>query len=394
MNKLPVFLLQLFLGVCLIFLLPSLGWAATVTPDSQAQTVLGIEDALFGIHYNQDKLDTRVTRLEQTVFGQASAANVPIDSRISKLKTVLSSGTLGPLSPTASSAAKPGSNVQAQSPSVQKKPTQAANKPSSPLSTVVQTPKSALSTTPLAGETDYPTVSQMEQKLFGKTFVKEDITLRLSRLEKQVFKITQNGGLADRVDNLRLVVLGDTDTGGPASSVSSAIPGYGNTQQLPQYSPINSTTGVSGTQVYQNPYGGSVAASSPRGSTGGISPSPYASPQQYGSQVSYYSPAAAGGGVNNTAGAPTPDMLAAMSEVEKEVLGNTFPAEPINSRLDRVETKVFHSTSPEMSSEDRMQRVISVASAGGAPPTARARAKSTFQTLLPIILTILPMVLL
>jgi hypothetical protein len=83
-----------------------------------------------------------------------------------------------------------------------------------------------------------------------------------------------------------------------------------------------------------------------------------------------------------------------MEEIEKEVLGSTYPTEPLTTRLDRLETKIFKSTSPEMSPEDRMQRVIAVASAGGAPQSASSKAKSTLQVLLPIILTILPIILL
>jgi hypothetical protein len=87
-------------------------------------------------------------------------------------------------------------------------------------------------------------------------------------------------------------------------------------------------------------------------------------------------------------------MMAAMAEVEKQVIGSTFPSEPMNTRLDRLESKIFQTTSPEMMPEERIQRVIAVASAGGAPMSPKEKAKSTFQTILPIILTILPMLLL
>ena len=77
------------------------------------------------------------------------------------------------------------------------------------------------------------------------------------------------------------------------------------------------------------------------------------------------------------------------------VLRTSYPQEPVDIRLNRLESHIFHSTSPELEPEDRLMRIMAVASAGGdKPPTPQSRAKSTFQSLLPIILTILPMLLL
>jgi hypothetical protein len=269
----------------------------------------------------------------------------------------------------------------------------------------------------------------MELKRFGKTYVQDDITVRLSRLEKDVFKTVQTGELADRVDNLRLVVLGDT--GNVASTAAASQdpmaggggayyppgPSYGSGYSsgnysggysgggYPMYGPsassypqppnygASSYNGTPIASVGQPSYGGRYAGD-PSGGYGGAMPGSY-NTGSYNSGGAY--PGAYGGVPGNSAGVsadPTPDQLAALSEVEKDVLGHTYPSESFNDRLDRVETKVFHTTSPEMSNEDRIQRVIAVASAGGAPPTGRAKAKATFQTLLPIILTILPMVLL
>jgi hypothetical protein len=99
-------------------------------------------------------------------------------------------------------------------------------------------------------------------------------------------------------------------------------------------------------------------------------------------------------GMNAPGGEPTADMIAAVGEVEKEVIGQQFPSDPFTARLDRLESKIFHSTSPEMPLEDRMQRIAAVATAGGAPESPKTKTKHTIQALLPIILTILPLVLL
>ncbi len=466
MKNTTIFLIQLLLwlsiaGSSIIGISP----AAAMMPKEEIQAVQTLEDSLFAIHYDQDPISSRLSRLEETVFGQAQSTT-SVDARIAKLQGALSRTALGPLSPTAAQSAKPATQSNAATlPSATQPTTTAGNsiastsgtqsipgRPFTPNASAQTAGKSVKTNTvnttrppanaypgkttaaiPEPGETDYPTVSQMELKTFGKTFPKEDITNRLNRLENQVFKMPQTGSLADRTDNLRLVVLGDAGQGapnityGPASMSPNYTgsgqpdpnlnngsynagynPGYaqgynpGYTQgnagypQPPNYGgqgnysypPANPMPGYNnGTPMAQSGSTSSIGYSMPNtGSTnnpmpgyGNASP-PVATP--------YPTPSA------NANNAATPDMLAAMNEVEKEVLGTTYAAEPINTRLDRVENRVFKTTSPDLSSEDRIQRVIAVASAGGAPMSNRAKTKATLQTLLPIILTLLPLILL
>jgi len=405
---------------------------SNTAPSQQVQAVQTLEDTLFAVHYDQDALDARVSRLEETVFGQAQTGS-SLDARISKLKSALSPSALGPLSPTAKTTASSSSNASPandsagssgsqQTPKAQNTASpKIASSSGTSRSNAPQSGKSfgnySASPAPEPGETDYPTVSQMEQKLFGKTYVHEDITLRLNRLEKEVFKTVQTGALADRVDNLRMVVLGDL--GAPAAAATGNSMAYGNdpasggynTYPQQSYPPNNygnanynngggyqsyggGNYGSANTGYPQPPnYGNSYGDPYGGGYSGGYGGTPIASSQStYGGNGGYYPPA--GGASVSASGAPTPDMLAAISEVEKEVIGQTFPSEPLNTRLDRVENKVFHTTSPEMSNEDRIQRVIAVSSAGGAPESRKTKTKHAIQTLLPIILTILPLVLL
>jgi hypothetical protein len=58
---------------------------------------------------------------------------------------------------------------------------------------------------------DYPVVTQMESKLFGQSYAKEDIYNRLNRLETHLFGKTSQGDLSDRVDKLSESVLKDND---------------------------------------------------------------------------------------------------------------------------------------------------------------------------------------
>lgn len=381
------FLQQFWIGAIAIGMMALFGWvlpspvqAAAMAPTQQVQSLQALEDALFTVHYDQEPIDSRLGRLEQTIFGQAQTGTA--DSRITKLQKVLSPGSLGPLSPTAKPADKqPVANSAPETASntntIKKPVFSSAVKPNK--SPAPAAPATAMA--PQSGETDYPTVSQMEQKVFGKTFAQEDITQRLPRLEKQVFNNAQNGILSDRVDNLRLVVLGDT---GNQQPMSGYIPpnyyapqsGYGNNMpNPPQFYMPN--------QSYNSPFNsGPVASGSPNQGYPGDDPSTGL-------------PNNMNGGMNsNNDDNPTPDMLSAISEIEKEVMGQQYTSEPFTTRLDRLENKIFHVTSPEMPTEDRIQRITAVASAGGAPESPKTKAKHTLQSLLPIILTILPLVLL
>lgn len=434
MKRIAVFLIHL---LCMVVLMavPGPVQAAPSASNQQAQAVQTLEDTLFAVHYDQESLDARVSRLEETVFGQAQTG-ATLDARIAKLKSALSPSALGPLSPTAKAKSAPNNNEASQnnastaSQSVSKpKTTSSQPTPRAQSQPVASQTAPSYKAIPAPGETDYPTVSQMEQKLFSKTYTQEDITQRLARLEKEVFKVPQTGALADRVDNLRLVVLGDMgapggnnataySAGPSAGSAYNNYPGPANAYPPQQYTQIppsgqgyqpyyggsasypqspNYGAGrygdpYSGTPIASNqPYGGSYYGQSYNGGDpGNYPPIASASPGTYAGGNGYAPPSASA----STGGAATPDMLAAMQEVEKEVLGHTYPSEPMNTRLERLENKVFHATSPELSDEERMQRVIAVSSAGGAPESRKTKAKHTFQTLLPIILTILPMVLL
>lgn len=361
--------------VCLVAFLAlvlSSTYAATTVPTQQIKSIQSLEDALFAVHYDQDSVEARLSRLEQTIYGQTQTGSV--DTRLAKLQKVLSPNSLGPLSPTA----KP---VESTPP--QQQPVATSKKPT-PKATATNTAKpesTANNIPPSQDATDYPTVTQMEQKVFGKVFVQEDITQRLGRLEKQVFKNAQNGSLADRVDNLRLVVLGDVPTSAP------------NIGYIPQGYPQQNYGYPSPPSFPNSPYSGGGMPNTPGQGYSG-QPNYNAPPSMaYPSDMSDPNNSMANG-MGAPGDSPTPDMIAAIGEVEKEVIGQQFPSDPFNARLDRLEGKIFHSTSPEMPLEDRMQRIAAVATAGGAPESPRTKTKHTIQALLPIILTILPLVLL
>lgn len=386
MKRKDFFLIQLLLWLAVFVLLTGPVHAASMSPVQQTQAVQTLEDTLFAVRYDQEAMPARLGRLEETVFGQAQN-NLSVDARITKLQGALSPSTLGPLSPLAKPA--PVANNTNNAPQQQIQNNQQVASSSGNLGNIQAVQQEAK---PVPGETDYPTVTRMEQKLFNRAYTNEDVTRRLERLEKQVFKTVQKGDLADRVDNLRLMVLGDTGNPQVATANTQPYPQTSYSSQQAYSQPYNYNTQLPQNGQYnQGQYNQGQYTQVPSTYTG----TPISSTQPYygPSQPATYQPTPYPQTAQSN-GQPTPDTLAAMNEVEKQVLGSTYPSEPVTSRLDRLETKIFKTTSPEMSDDDRMQRVIAVASAGGAPQTGAARAKSTMQTLLPIILTILPMLLL
>jgi hypothetical protein len=290
------------------------------------QKLASLEEKLFMETYLKEAPEARLSRLESTVFGQART-DVPMPERISQLQQ-----TVMPHQETVSPIAT----------------TQPAAEP--PITTQPQPPR-----TEAVDATDYPSVTMLEERVFGTTYVKEDITRRLARLEGRVFGYEQRGAMADRLAQLQMTVLGTTD---PGKVVLGSPPAEDGRTPLPS-------------DVYTHPYNGQAASS-----YASIPPvnNPYqpASPQYN-----------------------DPQMMRALDDVERNVLRTTFPGDPLDARLARLENHIFHSTSPEMEPGDRLMRIMAVASAGGdRPPTPQSRAKSTFQSLLPIIITILPMLLL
>ena len=219
--------------------------------------------------------------------------------------------------------------------------TPAQNPPPQQQQAIQPTQQPSAAMTPLPDESDYPAVTALEQKVLGQTFAGQDITQRLGRLEMATFQSVQRGALADRVTNLQLLVFGN-----------------GNSQQQQQAS---------------------------------------AAPVQYGQNESYGPPAPVQSGpqyASRQIATSQNDITAATAQVEQQVFRHTYPADPLSARLDRLEMRMFHNTSPDMGPEDRLQRVIAVAAGGGdqagpAPTTLKSKVSGLLPMLLPVAIMLL-----
>lgn len=137
------------------------------------QSILGkLEDSLYGYQYNNENDLTRLNRLETTVYGTTS--NKSQNERIAKLKKDLSADLIGQeITPTEDTFADPSDSYKS-----------------------IEPPKAA-------SNVSYPAVDELEEEVFQKTFPKEDISVRLSNLEKKTFNKTYTDDLSTRVDRLK-----------------------------------------------------------------------------------------------------------------------------------------------------------------------------------------------
>lgn len=333
-------------------------WALPQPQDLASLSAM--EQSLYSVRYDKEPVEQRLTRLESTILGDAQASE-SVDDRLAALKRVFSA------SQPPSSASKP-STVASDAPKTGSVPTASsyddnAFSPSAP---------PAFSSQKSPGESDYPTVTAMETKVWGRSYAGDDINQRLQRLEKQVFGGPQRGALVDRVDGLRLAVLGDTGMGS-APTVA----------QNQSFSPPDPTSGWNAPppSAGYSPWYPSTPAAQPA-----MAYSPYPPQASNSYPTTDY-------GSSPVMAAPNADIVSAIGQVEQQVLRKTYPADPVDSRLSRLETKIFHASAPPtLSEQDRLQRIIAVASAGGnsgAPSTAAM----TMRGVLPVLLMLLPLLL-
>ncbi len=315
-----------------------------------------MEEALFSTTYQQEPLGQRLSRLEDSVYGEVLFSLSPTE-RIKTLHFTLIERQR--VAHVKKETLEPKNNKV--------KVIKSGKSPQNLEEDSVVAKQKALEKKALeekkserigAGESDYPIVAILENKVFGRTEPQRDLAKRLDGLESQVFGRPQRGPYSARVDNLRLVVLGDT---GGAMSSSSYPSGNEQSSQRPQNTsyfpgipPLRSHF------PYQN-QGSRRGGSSPVFVTHGQAPP---------------MPGAQKGIQNSHAKGVTFD--ASLVQAEQAVLQQSFPMELTNHRLNRLEEALFGRVAPpEVSEQDRLDRVLAVASAEGQATSDRDPLLST-----------------
>jgi hypothetical protein len=140
-------------------------------------------------------LEERVSKLEKVLFGQVQSGE--LSKRQQHLLSVLNKQQPIPQELQSSPTQAQGTETATKAP----ESISSASSPSGFTPEKANTPPPQLK--PMDGESDYPTISKYEYQLFGKSYVKEDITVRLSRIEKTLFgKDAHKDALVDRMDHI------------------------------------------------------------------------------------------------------------------------------------------------------------------------------------------------
>ena len=243
-----------------------------------SSTLDKIENNIYGFTY-MDSDDSRVTRLEQSIYGEGKSGK-SLEQRVKDLNKDMSADMIGQeISPREDTFDDTLEENLAQS-----------------------------DTPPKGANVDYPSINELEQKLFQKENKNMDLTARLTALEKQAFGTTYDSdSFSERVDRLQAKIK-------PKSFMDNSIAQSSNYFYDDDIVPLDENYKL-------NEY----------------SPPDF----DYGSYNARH---------------PSKVNLAS---VEKSMFKKTFNNDDINNRLSRLESTMFGTTFTQDTQEQRINRIAS-----------------------------------
>ncbi len=147
---------------------------------SHSNIIGKIENSLYGFQYTDENDAARLDRIEKSVYG-TSFSHKSQAQRVEKLRKDLSADLIGQeISPVEDTFAEPEDSIAYEPPQKE------------------------------ASNITYPAVDELEKEVFKKTFGSQDITVRLSNLEKKTFNKTFNDDLNSRVERLKAQIAPET----------------------------------------------------------------------------------------------------------------------------------------------------------------------------------------
>lgn len=157
---------KIIIAICLIMSINC------VQAGQYTATIDKIENEIFGFQYGNESDEQRLSRIEESVYGRASSGST--QTRVAKLTKDLSANEIGKeITPREDTFMDETGDYIAESP------------------------------IPQGPNVDYPAVNELEKIVFNKENKNQDISVRLSNLEKETFGKTYNDDLSTRVDRLR-----------------------------------------------------------------------------------------------------------------------------------------------------------------------------------------------
>lgn len=134
-------------------------------------TIEKLENSLYGFTYSGESENSRLDRIENSVYGTVSTKSA--NERVARLKKDMATDLIGQeIEPVEDTFADPEDSY------VEREPVAASN-------------------------VNYPAVDELEEMVFNKNFHGEDIKKRLSKLEMQTFGKEYNDDLSTRTDRLK-----------------------------------------------------------------------------------------------------------------------------------------------------------------------------------------------
>lgn len=375
---------------------------------SDDPNLVKLEQKFFQHSYPKESNEERLDRLEKMIFGEAKDGNERerLDNLVSAVPSLnapaddVSGSGAGTGGTGGGNGARGGNSRNSGGSNVASDDDPGANKPQK-----------------VEGESKYPAVTAMEQKVLGKEYTGEPVAQRLARLETKVFgKPSGIDDLTDRMDRLKSKTGIDIARQAPPGSdwddeddIDFPAPSTARRPAPYQYQPKPGDDGRSFSgrdlrQDMQKAFGspgnrsitgggtggsGSYGMGSGVGIGGGSGSYGMSPPRSFGGSGTG-SNIGMGAGSGYPSGIPTAPPIASrqpappsamaggmglsqtVSVLETEIFGKNYAKDPLPARVARLEATVFPQQSPanERTLPDRINRLTSVVpiSSGQAPP--------------------------
>lgn len=285
--------------ICLAILLTA---GSVTAATSNSQILDKIENSIYGFTYSKESEQTRIERLEESIYGQKS--NGAIQNRIAKLKNDMSADLIGQeITPTEDTFREPENNWVAE-------------KEPEPVE---------------SGNIDYPVINELEKQIFKKEFKGQNIKTRLSNLENKTFgKSYDSEDLSTRVDRLKAEIKPQSFMDNQIAKQENNFYG-GDIDKMAQNYHLNSYGNPDNYDVYDS----------------------FNNRQNYGYDDDYM-------------GSPNvfkPSKPLNISTIEKTLYKTKYENEPMASRLSRIESSIFGSVFAQDSESERLARISSAINA-------------------------------
>jgi putative component of toxin-antitoxin plasmid stabilization module len=355
---------------CIVSLVLSLNVAIAAT-SSDIEAIGKLENKFFQHDYPKDDINARLDRLEQIVFGEAKQG-LEADRIANLISAVPASVTKSD-----NSAGLDNSLSKADS-----KPYE-SNSLGSNNSGMQKAIKDTSSTyEPVANSSEYPAVTAIEKRLFGKDYAAEGIIKRLERLETKEFgKVSNIDDLSERVDKLKRATGIDIAKQAPPGSdwADDEEGGDDITYHPPASNKLvyksadnedgKSFSGRDLREDMRRAFGSSrgyTGSSGTYGSSGiinsqddGYTPGRGSYPRAIGSGPIAAAPDMAKNSYNTMPQAAL-GLGQQVSLLEKEIFGKTYGNDTIPERLNRLETTVFAQQKPaaDKAIPERVKRLL------------------------------------